>query len=296
MPATREVTLDMLRLLVAVADRGSISAAARTAGVSQPSASARIKDLERRLGLELVDRRSRGAELTADGRAVTDWARAVVEAADVLVTGARALASQHDAQLVVAASQTVGEYLMPAWLAAYRRRSEGQPVRLRVMNSADVVAALRSREVDLGFIESPSVPSDLARRRVGTDRLALVVGPDHPLARRRRPLTRRQLVGMALASREDGSGTRDALTRALGEPVQPVLELDSNAAVKVEVASGGYPAVLSALAVGAELSDGRLVEIDVPEVDLRRQLHVVWRRSARLPAAAEDFLRSVLGR
>ncbi|WP_159621329.1 LysR family transcriptional regulator [Ruania rhizosphaerae] len=296
MPVARDVTLDMLRLLVAVADRGSISAAARAAGVSQPSASARIKDLERRLGLELVERRSRGAELTPDGRAVTDWARAVVEAADVLVTGARALASQHDAQLVVAASQTVGEYLMPAWLAAYRRRSEGRPVRLRVMNSADVIAALRSREIDLGFIESPTVPSDLARRRVGTDRLALVVGPEHPLARRRRPLTRDQLVGMALASREDGSGTRDALTRALGEPVQPVLELDSNAAVKVEVASGGYPAVLSALAVGAELSDGRLVEIDVPEVDLRRHLHAVWRRGARLPAAAEDFLRGVLGR
>ncbi|UFU07325.1 LysR family transcriptional regulator [Ruania halotolerans] len=296
MPAPKDVTLDMLRLLVAVADRGSISAAARAAGVSQPSASARIKDLERRLGLELVDRRSRGAQLTTDGRTVTDWARAVVDAAEVLITGAQALAGQHDSQLTVAASQTVGEYLMPAWLAAYRRRSAGLPVRLRVMNSADVVAALRAREVDLGFVESPAVPADLARRRVGTDRLTLVVGPEHPLARRRRPLTRDQLLGLALASREDGSGTRDTLTRALGQPVRPALELGSNAAVKVEVASGGYPAVLSALAVNAEISDGRLVEIDLPGVDLSRHLHAVWRRGVRLPAPADDFLRGVLGR
>ncbi|MFD1718349.1 LysR family transcriptional regulator [Georgenia deserti] len=290
-----DVTLDEVRLLVAVADRGSISAAARVLTISQPSASARMRQLERRLGLELVDRRSRGAVLTADGRAVTDWARAVVEAADVLVTGAEALAANQDEQLSVAASQTVGEYLMPAWLAAHRARRDAVAVRLRVTNSRDVVAAVRAREVDLGFVESPTVPSDLARRRVGTDRLALVVAPSHPLARRRRPLCRDELAGLRLASREDGSGTRDTLARALGRPIEPVLELDSNAAVKVEVLSGGYPAVLSALAVSGELRDGRLVEVAIDGVDLRRILHAVFRRGAGLPAPASDFLAGVVG-
>ncbi|HLS61844.1 MAG TPA: LysR family transcriptional regulator, partial [Ruania sp.] len=171
MAMSADVTLEGLRLLVSVAEHGSISAAAREARISQPSASARMKDLERRLGLELLDRRTRGAELTADGRAVTDWARAVVDAADVLLTGSRALATRREVRLSIAASQTVGEYLMPAWLAAHRRARADHAVRLQVMNSRDVIAALRAREIDLGFIETPVVPSDLARRRVGADRL-----------------------------------------------------------------------------------------------------------------------------
>src|SRR5690625_2510639 len=176
MPPASDVTLNELRLLVAVAEHGSISAAARLLLISQPSASARMKELERHLGLELLDRRTRGAELTADGRAVTDWARAVVDAADVLLTGAQALATSRDAKLSIAASRTVGEYLMPAWLAAHRRARADHAVRLQVMNSRGVIAALRAREIDLGFIETPVVPSDLARRRVGADRLTLVVG------------------------------------------------------------------------------------------------------------------------
>jgi len=296
MAMSADVTLEGLRLLVSVAEHGSISAAAREAQISQPSASARMKDLERRLGLELLDRRTRGAELTADGRAVTDWARAVVDAADVLLTGSRALATRREVRLSIAASQTVGEYLMPAWLAAHRRARADHAVRLQVMNSRDVIAALRAREVDLGFIETPVVPSDLARRRVGADRLTLVVGPGHPLARRRRPLSREDLATLPLASREDGSGTREALSRALDTPVQPALELDSNAAVKVEVASGGYPAVLSELAVAAELRDRRLVEVELEDVDLRRTLYAIWRRPGRLAPAAAEFLAEVLGR
>ena len=294
MPPASDVTLNELRLLVAVAEHGSISAAARLLLISQPSASARMKELERHLGLELLDRRTRGAELTADGRAVTDWARAVVDAADVLLTGAQALATSRDAQLTIAASQTVGEYLTPAWLADYRRTQPDRPVRLQVMNSRDVIAALRAREVDLGFIETPRVPADLARRKVGQDRLTLVVAPGHPLARRR-SVGREELAELSLASREDGSGTREALSRSLGRAVEPALELDSNAAVKVEVASGGYPAVLSELAVAAELRDRRLVEVELEDVDLRRRLHAVWRKPGRLTPAAADFLAGVLG-
>ncbi|ACQ78787.1 transcriptional regulator, LysR family [Beutenbergia cavernae DSM 12333] len=293
----RGATLDELRLLVDVADQGSISAAARAQLISQPSASARMRTLERRLGLELVDRRTRGAELTEHGRVVTDWARAVVAAADTLVTGAEALAARRDEHLRLAASQTVAEYLVPGWLAELRRRDGEHATRLRVANSRDVVAALRARDVDLGFVEGPSVPADLRSREVATDRLVLVVAPDHPLARRRRPLTREDLAALPLASREDGSGTRDTVRRALGRDMAPpAVELDSNAAVKVVVVSGGFAAVMSELAVAAELRDGRLVEAPLEGVDLRRSLRAVWRRDAGLSRAAEAMIAVAGGR
>ena len=283
--------LEALRVLTLVADLGSISAAARAEQISQPSASKRIQVLERQLGLELLDRRTRGAVLTDHGRLVTGWCRAVVDAADALVTGSGALSARAAEQLNIGASQTIAEYLAPSWLGEFRRRDATLSVHLRVANSQGVIAALRAREIELGFIETPTVPADLLSRPVATDRLVLVVSPDHPLARRRTPVSREELAGMPLASREDGSGTRDTLRLAVGAAMtDPVVELDSNAAVKVLVSSGSYPAVLSELAVANELRDGRLVEVPLSDVDLRRSLNAVWRRGTRLRAGAGRFL------
>lgn len=288
----RDVNIDELRLLVAVADHGSISAAARARLLSQPSASARIRRLERSLGLELLERRSRGAELTDHGRAVTSWARSVLGAADALLTGAEALRT--DQPVRVAASQTIAEFLMPAWLAQVRQRS-GEPVHLRVANSAAVVAAVRDRSADLGFIEGPSAPADLTWTTVRTDRLVLVVAPEHRLARSRRPLTATDLANLRLASREEGSGTRETLARALrkagiAEAAPPAVTVDSNAAVKVIVAAGTAPAMLSELAVAAELQDGRLAEVPLTGLDVTRRLRAIWRKGATPRAGAAALL------
>jgi DNA-binding transcriptional LysR family regulator len=96
---------------------------------------------------------------------------------------------------------------------------------------------------------------------------------------------------MQLASREDGSGTRDTLHLAVGQTMAPpAIELDSNTAVKVLVSSGSYPAVISELAVPGELRDGRLVEVPLGDVDLSRSLNAVWRRGVRLRSASGHFL------
>ena len=292
-PHRPSLDLEALRMLALVADLGSISAAARSEQISQPSASKRIQVLERQLGLALLDRRTRGATLTDQGRMVTGWCRSVVEATDALITGSQALAARAAERLSIGASQTIAEYLAPTWLGEFRRRPGEPPVQLRVANSQEVIAALRAREIDLGFVETPQIPSDLHRRRVARDRLVLVVAPDHPLARRRHPLGRDELAQTPLASREDGSGTRDTLRLAIGRSmVPPAVELDSNAAVKVLVSSGSFPAVISELAVANELRDGRLVEVPLAEVDLSRSLDAVWRKGTRLGGAAEHFLQT----
>ncbi|AHK31990.1 LysR family transcriptional regulator [Rhodococcus opacus PD630] len=285
------IDLESLRMLVLVADLGSISAAARAEHISQPSASRRIKGLEGQLGLELIDRRSRGAELTAHGRMVTDWSRGVVDAADTLVIGARALTTRATDNVSIGASLTVAEYLVPTWLAEFRRRGDWPRVQLRVANSQEVIAALRAREIDLGFIESPHVPSDLRSLPVARDRLVLVVSPQHRLACCRRPLSAHELDKLLLASREGGSGTRETLQRAVGASMSPpAIELHSNTAVKVAVSAGEYAAVLSELTVRQELRDGRLIEVPLAGLDLTRSLHAIWRSGTRIRGSVGDFL------
>jgi DNA-binding transcriptional LysR family regulator len=286
--------LESLRLLVLVGELGSIGRAAAKLGIAQPSASKRLATLERRFGLALVDRTRRGSALTPDGRVVTDWARRVLDELNGLVTGAEALRSRREAELRVAASLTVAEHLAPGWIGELRRGRPEVYVGLIVTNSSLVCDLVRKGDVDVGFVESPTVPADLSARRVAADRLAVVVPPHHPWTRRRRTLTAADLAATPLVVREHGSGTRETLERALRQAkvgeAQPIAELGSTTAVRSAVVNGAGPAVLSVLAVDSDLAEGRLVEITVEGLDLRRQLRAVWPGGRRLIGSAAELL------
>jgi DNA-binding transcriptional LysR family regulator len=180
----------------------------------------------------------------------------------------------------VAASLTVADYLAPAWISELRRRSPGLYVGLQVANSHQVAELVRTEAVQLGFIESPRAPRGLAGRAIAADELVVVVAPVHPWARKRRPLTVTELAATPLLVREQGSGTRDtlgqALSRAGAVPVRPLLELGSTAALRGAVIAGTGPAVISQLAVRADIDTGRMVAVPVAGVTLRRSLRAVW--------------------
>lgn len=284
--------LDSLRLLVDVGELGSLGQAARAAGIAQPSASKRIAQLERRLGLPLIERTPRGSTLTAEGKVVAGWAAQVLAAAEELMRAVQAVRHAEAAHLRVAASMTVAEYLVPRWLGELQHREPGVQVGLDVVNSADVAARVLAEEVELGFVEGPSVPEGLASRVVGTDRLVVVVAPDHPWARRRTALRGAELAATPLVVREPGSGTRETLEVAFKglHRASPRLELGSNSAVKGAAQAGAAPAVLSAYAVEAEVATGRLVEVPLAGVDLVRDLCAVWRRGRALTGPATTLL------
>lgn len=297
--------LATLELLVALADEGSLSAAARRCGVAQPNASRSIARLERRLGLSLIHRATTGARVTTDGLLVVEWARATLEAARALETGVAALRARTQAPLVVMASQTVAEHLLPGWIAGWQHAAGGagaggasphdpslgetRGISVAVGNTTEVLAAARGGEVDLGFIEGPGAPRGLNSVVVAHDDLVLVVAPQHPWAASSR-VRAEELAATPLVARESGSGTRVALRRALAplDVAPPALELASNAAVRVSAAAGTAPAVLSRLAVDDALRAGTLVEVGVDGVDLTRNLRAVWAGPRRLtnPAAA----------
>ncbi|MFG3051228.1 LysR family transcriptional regulator [Kitasatospora sp. NPDC048239] len=289
--------LGALELLLAVARLGSVGRAAAELGVSQPTASARIKGMERQIGVPLLDRSPRGSRPTEAGRLVVEWARHVVEAAQALDAGIDALRERRDARLVVVASLTVAEYLMPGWLLALHSASPGTAVTLRTANSADVAGRVLAGEADLGFVEGPTTPTGLSGVVVAADRLVVVVAPGHPWARRRpdrSPLTGPELAATALVLREPGSGTREVLEMALaqyGGAAKPLLELASSTALKAAAMTGAGPVCLSELAVVEELATRRLVEVPLaPGLDLRRPLRAVWPAGQRPSGPARELL------
>lgn len=294
MPANDWRDLAVIELLVAVGDHGSIGVAAAAVGMAQPNASRALRRLERRVGVPLLERSPRGTTLTPEAALIVDWGRATLEAAGRLRASMAALGATGHDHLRVAASQTVAEYLLPGWLAHYRQRPHAAEVHLQVGNSGQVMEAVHAGSVDLGFVETFQLAGGLQPQLVGSDRLVVVVAPDHPWANRHKPLSGQDLADTALVVRERGSGTRHALEHALAQQnltiSDPVQALSSNAAVRVAAMAGVAPAVLSEHAVREPLSTGRLVRVPVDGINLVRPLHAMTRAGTRTTAAVDDLL------
>jgi molybdate transport repressor ModE-like protein len=293
LPSRRVPDLDSLALLLAVDAAGGIAAAARQLGLSQPAATARLHALERRAGAVLVERRSSGSTLTETGRLVAAWAAPLLDAAGFLAAGLATL-TETASPLRVAASLTVAEHLLPAWLTQFAALHPDTTVTLGAMNSSRVEQAVLDGSVDLGFVEGPGAPRRLSSRVVAVDSLVVVVAPGHPWARRTTDVTAAELAAARLVQREPASGTRatlEAALRAAGSamPAPPVLELSSSAAVRSAAVAGAGPAVLSHLAIHDDLVAGRLAAVPVG-VALRRRLRAVWPQGTRPSPTARDLL------
>lgn len=287
--------LEVLDLLVSVAELGSLGAAARRHGISQPAASMRISALERRLRLRLLDRGPTGSALTDVGRAVVGHARGVLEAARAFGAGVAALHAAHVPQLRIAASKTIADHRIPQWLSALRASCPDVAVSLEVDNTRHVAELVRNAEADIGFVEGPHPPPGLSSRVLGADELVVVVAPGHPWARRRHPLTLRELAITPLLWREPGSGTRDTVWEILGaecQPAPPAAELGSAAAIVASARAGVAPAVLSRLIAAPDLAGGALAEVRVASsVVLTRKFRAIWRRQAPPSGPAEILAR-----
>jgi DNA-binding transcriptional LysR family regulator len=302
--------LGALRALREVGRHGSIAAAAAVLGVSQQALSARMRTLERAMGVTLLARSPTGSHLTEQGRLIVGWAEDVLDAADRLEAGLRSIRSGVSHRLAIAASQTIAEHLVPHWLVELRNieqaRARQAPdyaptvVELTVANSTRVVELVRDVKVRLGFIETPHLPAGLVTAHLRDDEMLVVTAPGHSWARRRRPLPLAEIAATPLVMREAGSGTRDTLTDHLAAQHPPLsarvaMELGTSAAVRSAIAEGVGPGVLSRLAVRDDLVLGRLVAIEVAGPPLIRQLTAVWRpdldplppEGARLLAVAQ---------
>jgi DNA-binding transcriptional LysR family regulator len=281
-------------LLLSVAELGSIGRAAAAHGMSQPAASERLRNLEHELGVRLLKREARGTRLTTVGELVAGWAQPVVDGAADLEAGIAALRVDRHMHLRIAASLTVAEYLLPRWLIALRVADPKTVTALSCGNSTEVVAQVLAEEAEIGFIEGPKVPAGVQAREVARDELAVVVAPSHKWARRRR-VHATELAKTPLASREPGSGTRQAWEQAVREQLDtdladPVLEVSSTTAIKAAAMGGIGPAVLSVRTVAAELAAGTLVRLAVPGLDLTRRLRAIWPTGHDLRGPARDLL------
>lgn len=289
------LSLRQLEVFVATARGGSTRAAAERVARSQSAASTALSDLEGAIGAELFDRVGRRLVLNENGRALLPRAAALVDQAVEVQT---LFDDEHAAALHIAASFTIGEYLLPELVAQWKREHPATRARMLIGNTREVITAVAEFEVDVGFVEGAQTHPDLDLQPWLTDELVIVAAPDHPLTGRRLGL--RELREAPWVLREPGSGTREASDRWLLEGLGHInveFELGSTEAIKRFVAASDGVACLSRHAVLQALELGWLVELQTRLPRTLRKLSVVTHRQKRLGAATAAFVRHcALGR
>lgn len=283
------LNLRQLEVFVATALAGSTRAAADRIARSQSAASTALADLEAALGAKLFDRVGRRLVLNENGRALLPKAASLVDQA---VGVQHLFSSEHAAALRVAASLTIGEYLLPQRVAQWKIENPTSRVRMLVGNTSEVIAAVVDFEVDVGFVEGAQTHPELDVRPWLTDELVIVTAPTHALAGRRAGL--KDLRAALWVLREQGSGTREATDRWLLESLGQLnveFELGSTEAIKRFVAFGVGVACLSRYAVSQDLEQGSLVELKTGLPKALRRLTMVTHREKQLGKATAAFVR-----
>ena len=255
-----------LQVFHAVAKHLSFTKAAETLYMTQPAVTFQIKQLEEQFNVRLFDRGHGQISLTEAGRIVFDYAERILAQSAELDARMKDLSGHAAGPLLIGASMTIADYLLPQVLGEFSARFPGVVPRLIVANSETVQNQVAEHSLDLGFIEGESLLPSLATEVCGEDELELVCAPSHPLAKHS-GITPELLAQHKYVSREPGSGTREVADRYLqkaglrADSLQPAMELGSPEAIKGLVGTGFGFAVMSRATVVKETRLGQLVGI-----------------------------------
>jgi DNA-binding transcriptional LysR family regulator len=284
------MTLEQLRIFVAVAEREHVTQASLALNLTQSAVSAAIAAIERQYATQLFDRIGRRVALTSEGRVFLDEAKAVLARAAMAEATLAEFAGLRRGSLSLAASQTIGNYWLPKFIHRFAVRHPGVAMKLVIANTRAVAALTREGAADLGFIEGTVDDAALALESVGGDELVLVAAPGVELDVVE---PARGLRSARFVVREAGSGTRETFEAALPalgvgpHELDVVLELPSNEAVRSAAEAGAGVAALSKLVVENSLKAGILHKIPIA-LPMRR-FFALRLKERRLSAAAQAF-------
>ncbi|HEX5342167.1 MAG TPA: LysR substrate-binding domain-containing protein [Duganella sp.] len=290
------MTLEQLRIFIAVAEREHLTQAAATLALTPSAVSAALRALEERYDTPLFNRVGRRIELNDAGRLFLTEARATLGAARNAELALAELAGLHRGALSLHASQTIASYWLPPLLLDFHRRYPQIELSLTIGNTASVAQAVLDGTADLGLVEDGVRAPELIATTVAQDRMVAVVAPDHPWADGH-ALDVEALRAAGWVMRESGSGTRSAFEArmaALGiapAELQVALTLPSNEALRSAAMSGPYATVVSELVVAPQLQAGLLCRAGI---QLQPRLFSLLHHRQRQPGHAARALAKAL--
>ncbi|BAU49534.1 LysR family transcriptional regulator [Sulfurifustis variabilis] len=283
-----------LQVFHTVARLLSFTKAAETLHMTQPAVTFQIRQLEEYFNTRLFDRTHNRISLTAAGERVYEYADRIVALYAEMENRVRELTGDVSGILIIGASTTIAEYVLPQLLGEFKERYPNINIRLRVSNSLGIVHMVEDNSVDVGIVESPITNKNLAVEVCWHDKLVFISLPNHPLAKKA-SICAKDLDGQPFVCREEGSGTREFIQDYLAtagvqlHDLNVSVEVGNPEAVKSAVEAGLGVSIVSQATVIKELKLGTVVArpLDPP---LERPFSIVFQRQKFRLRAMEEFM------
>jgi DNA-binding transcriptional LysR family regulator len=281
-----------LQVFHTVARLLSFTKAAETLHMTQPAVTFQVRQLEEHFNTRLFDRTHNRISLTEAGKLVYGYAEQILEQYRTMDHAVRELTGEVSGVLIMGASTTIAEYMLPALLGDFRKKYPHISIRLKVSNTEGVVSMVENNVIDLGVVEAPVTNKSLVVEVCRMDQLVVVTPPHHPLVREE-PVPIDKVMGYPYICREEGSGTREVILEYVEEAgldpsdLQEVMELGSPEAIKGAVEAGMGISILSRATVTKELQLGILAAVNL-DPPLERPFSFVHQKQRfRMPAVDE---------
>lgn len=279
-----------LEIFVAVFQTGSMTGAAQSLHLAQPSVSLAVKELEEHYHIRLFDRLGKHIYPTDSGRQFYGYALHIVSLFQDMEENARSL--ERKGTLRIGASITIGNYVLPDLLKAFQLDFPEVRTEAVILNSAAVEQALLDNRIDLGLIESEARSPQLQKIPFMEDRLCVIVPPGHPLTSQP-SASFSQIAKYPFLLRERGSGGREMI-ESLFElrqlPLVPLWESASTQAIVRGVTQGLGIAILPWLLVEEDVRNGRVETIHVPDLGLTRHFFMIYHPNKYLTEGARHLM------
>lgn len=283
-----------LQVFFTVARLLSFTKAAESLHMTQPAVTFQIRQLEEYFNTRLFDRTHNRISLTEAGENVYRYAERIISLYNEMENEVRKLTGDVMGLLLIGASTTIAEYVLPSLLGEFQALFPQVKLRLNVSNSVGVVHMVENNEVDVGIVESPVTNKNLMVEVCWHDRLVMICPPRHDLAARKM-IKPSDLQDFPFLCREEGSGTREVITNYLADnginlsDMELSMEFGSPESVKSAVEAGLGVSIVSQATLVKELRLGTVAAapLDPP---LERPFSLVYQRQKFRLRAMEEFL------
>ena len=283
-----------LQVFHTVARLLSFTKAAETLHMTQPAVTFQIRQLEEFFNTRLFDRTHNRISLTAAGEQVFEYADKIVSLYSKMENSVREMTEDVSGILIIGASTTIAEYMLPRLLGEFKKLHPAINIRLKISNSLGIVHMVEDNSIDVGIIESPISNKNLVVEVCWYDKLVFISLPQHPLAKKA-AVSAQDMLGLPFVCREEGSGTREFICEYLEKNNMQLddlnlnLEVGNPEAVKSAVEAGLGVSIVSEATVVKELKLGTLAmrPLDPP---LERPFSIVFQRQKFRLRAMEEFM------
>ncbi|KJS19148.1 MAG: hypothetical protein VR72_19170 [Clostridiaceae bacterium BRH_c20a] len=286
---------DSIRVFLAVAEKRNFSKAAKSLFLTQPAVSFQIQMLEQYYGTVLFDRVNRNITLTAAGELLLRYAQDLSILQANLEKEMQELTGTIKGRLMLGASTTIGEYVLPYLVGRFKKQFPEVDVSLVVANTEDIETSIINTTLDVALVEGPVNGKDLNTEKFLDDELVLITQIDHPWVNNKR-ISVFELNQYPFITREKGSGTRHIMENAFRKVgfdlnnLNIIMELGSTTAIKAAVASGLGVSIISEWAAKDSVKLNKLATIAINETKFERQFTVIYHEKKFRTKAAYEFL------